>query len=144
MNDNVHYFYNFLGLRDTIENHTGILFKNEWNNKDIQKKLDISTKIINFYEDKIPIIILPVSNKSPELYKYKFICGSYCTIINIMSIIKKNIVQEFGTNQYSSIYILFNNNTMPDNNQILGYYYDAYKADDGFLYIYYDTESVFG
>jgi hypothetical protein len=63
------------------------------------------------------------------------------TISTILILLKKSI----KVDQHTAIYIIVaQKNIMLSGAQSISYIYDTYKSDDGFLYLEYCTENVFG
>ena len=98
------------------------------------------------YSDKYPVI-LEKSNKDkylPNIDKNKLLVSQEMTVATIIVLLKKNL----NINEYSSLYIMTTdtNNTviMLSGSQSISYIYDNYKKNDGFLYLEYCTENVFG
>ena len=63
------------------------------------------------------------------------------TVATILQLLKNNIKVKDTT----AIYIIVpDKNIMLSGSQSISYIYDNYKNDDGFLYLEYCTENVFG
>jgi GABA(A) receptor-associated protein len=63
------------------------------------------------------------------------------TISTILILLKKSI----KVDEHTAIYIIVaHKNIMLSGAQSISYIYDTYKSDDGFLYLEYCTENVFG
>jgi len=105
-----------------------------------------SNSLLFKYKDKYPVI-LEKSNKDkylPNIDKNKLLVSQEMTVATIIVLLKKNL----NINEYSSLYIMTTdtNNTviMLSGSQSISYIYDNYKKNDGFLYLEYCTENVFG
>jgi hypothetical protein len=102
-----------------------------------------SNSLLLKYPDKYPVI-LEKSNKDkylPKMEKNKLLVSNEMTTATIIQLLKKNI----KVNENTSIYIsILNKNIILSGSQSISYTYDNYKSDDGFLYLEYCTENVFG
>ncbi len=105
-----------------------------------------STSLLLKYSDKYPVI-LEKSKKDkylPRIDKSKLLVSHDMTIASIIQLLKKNI----KINEHTAIYITTtdkkNNDIMLSGSQSITNVYDNYKSDDGFLYLEYCTENVFG
>ena len=95
------------------------------------------------YPERLPIVMQRSMNDKilGDMDKIKYLVPGEITITEFMAILRKRL----NVNQTTSIY-LYN----PDNKIILSgtnsieYLYNKYKNDDGFLYIEYCGENVFG
>lgn len=105
-----------------------------------------STSLLLKYQDKYPVI-LEKSKKDkylPRIDKSKLLVSHDMTISTVIQLLKKNI----KINENTAIYIMTtdkeNNEIMLSGAQSITNIYDNYKSDDGFLYLEYCTENVFG
>ena len=104
-----------------------------------------SSSLLLKYKDKYPVI-LEKSNRDkylPNIDKNKLLVSQDMTVVTILQLLKKNI----KVNENTAIYIMLCNNNkhlMLSGSQSISYLYDNYKSDDGFLYLEYCTENVFG
>jgi len=105
-----------------------------------------SNSLLSKYQDKIPVI-LEKSKKDkylPNIEKNKLLVSHDMTVTTIIQLLKKNI----KINEHTAIYIITtdkeNNEIMLSGPQSITNIYDNYKNNDGFLYLEYCTENVFG
>ncbi len=102
-----------------------------------------SLLLLERFEGRVPII-LEKSNKDSVLpfpTKYKYIISLDMTIANVLNILKKNL----NINETISIYLMCkDHNIMLSGSQSIEYIYNNYKNEDGFLYLTYCSENVFG
>ena len=98
-----------------------------------------SEKILKKYPNRVPIICQRISTKVPKLDKKKYLCPLDLTIGNFMYVIRKKMELKPENGIY-----LFVNDTLIPCTRLISYVYEMHKADDGFLYIFYDNESTFG
>lgn len=113
-------------------------FKNRYPFK--QRKFDCE-RILLKHPDKIPILCEKYlfSRNAPDIDKHKYLVGYNLTLGQFISVIRKrmNIKPEVG------LYI-FINGIIHSNSVFLQHLYSDFKDDDGFLYIEYDIENIFG
>ena len=101
-----------------------------------------SFRIRNKYPDRIPIICEKSSQSAknlPDLDKSKYLVPCDLTVGQFMFVLRKRI--KLPAEQ---AIFLFVNNTIPSTSSIIDMLYDAYKDEDGFLYITYSGENTFG
>ena len=95
------------------------------------------------YSDKIPVILEKSSTDKylPKIDKNKLLISQQMNIANIIQLLKNNL----KINESTSIYIMVaDKNIMLSGSQSIETIYKDYKNDDGFLYLEYCTENVFG
>jgi len=91
------------------------------------------------YPDKIPIICEKNKKSDPDILNKKLLPSGDMTIGEFMFIIKKKLKLK----EHEAIFIIIKN-TIPSNSIKLSDIYYKYKDTDGFLYINYTKENVFG
>lgn len=98
-------------------------------------------RVLHKYPERIPIICERDGNCTsiPNLNKEKFLVEKTLTCAQFMFIIRKQLVLPAE----KAIY-LFVNGILPNNNCTLAQLYELHKSNDGFLYIKYNSENVFG
>ena len=112
-------------------------FKSEFT---FEKRLEESTKIKEKHPERIPIIVTKSKNcKLKEMDKYKFLAPYDLTLGQFLVVIRKRI--ELDTAEALFVFV---NNTLINTSQTLGNIYDECKDKDGFLYMTYCNENVFG
>tara|TARA_B110000208_G_C11790258_1_gene437199 strand:+ start:391 stop:741 length:351 start_codon:yes stop_codon:yes gene_type:complete len=113
-------------------------FKNKF---DFEKRLEESTRIIEKYPDRIPIIV-ERSEKCTEIKdidKNKFLVPKDLTCSQFYYIIRKRL----NVNQEQALFF-FCDNILHSNNTIIDTVYNNSKNEDGFLYFIYSAENTFG
>ena len=105
-----------------------------------EKRLEESTRILEKYSDRVPIICERITPNIPEIDRKKYLCPRDLSIANFMYVIRKRL----NLSSEKSIYLFINNKIMPTTSALLGVIYEKYKDEDGFLYISYGGESTFG
>ena len=91
---------------------------------------------------RIPIICErhPIAPKDcPEIDKKKYLVPMELTVGQFLYVIRNRLQIS-----HSKSIFLFIDGLIPSTSTLLHYYYTNYKDDDGFLYINYTFESVFG
>ena len=118
-----------------------------------ERRQELSKMITEKYHGKFPIIAEPYKSTDPILTRKKFLASPYTSMHKMIIEIRKNM-QQLDSNTNLCFYVIGkddNINTGISNNMILlslstniGGLYDQYKDEDGFLYIIYTIENVFG
>jgi GABA(A) receptor-associated protein len=103
-----------------------------------KRKID-SSKLLERYPDKRPIIIIKGSIETPDIDRFKYIVHSDMTIAEFMISIRKHI----KLLKHQTIFLLVNN-TILKQSDIIKTIYNSQKDPDGLLYITYIVESTFG
>lgn len=103
-----------------------------------------SRLLITKYPNSIPVILekSPSDKVLSNINKTKYVMPKEMTVSNIIDILRKNMKDKI--NQYNSIYLICDENIMLSGSQSVDYLYNNYKNKDGFLYIQYCGENVFG
>jgi GABA(A) receptor-associated protein len=102
-----------------------------------------SNSLLLKYPDKYPVILEKSSNDKylPKMEKTKLLVSHDMTTASILLLLKKNI----KVNENTAVYIsVANKNIILSGAQSISYIYENYKNTDGFLYLEYCTENVFG
>ena len=95
--------------------------------------------IIEKYPDKIPVICEKLHNSDPTISKKKYLVPYNSTLSYFIFLIRNRelIKKEQG------IFMIINNN-IPPANMYFYQLYNLFRNEDGFLYINYSFENVFG
>ncbi len=105
-----------------------------------EERYQESSKIRDKYPDRIPIIVEQgTSCNLPPIDKKKYLVPMDLTVGQFIHTIRKRMKLD----PEKAIFI-FINNVLPPTSAILANIYDEYVDDDGFLYITYNGENVFG
>lgn len=116
------------------------LFRSKHSIEDRKKESD---RIRIKYSDKIPIIVTKSSSANKSLVnidRNKFLAPEDLTVGQFLTVIRKRI----KVNDSESIFLFIDDNTMPPTSVSLSQIYHDHKDEDGFLYITYCSENVFG
>lgn len=106
----------------------------------LEKRLIESKKILEKYNNRIPIIILQDKKSNlPKIEKIKYLVPDDITLAQFIFIIRKRI----SLSPEEAIFI-FVNNTLPPSSYLMSFIYNEYKDDDGFLYLSITSENTFG
>ena len=108
--------------------------------KSLNERITESSKIIERYPDRIPIIVeKDKKSKIRDIDKNKFLVPNDMTLGQFMYVVRKRIKLD-----PTEALFFFVNNILCNNTQTLGEIYKTYKDKDGFLYILYTSENTFG
>ena len=106
-----------------------------------QRKAE-STRVINKYPDRLPIICeksKTASKDCPDIDKKKYLVPTDLTMGQFLYIVRKRL----KLSPEKAIF-LFVGNTIAPSTLSINTIYNYKKDDDGFLYIYYALENIFG
>jgi GABA(A) receptor-associated protein len=108
--------------------------------KSESERIEESSKILQKYPDRIPIIVEKQrKSKIPDIDKNKYLVPKEMTMGQFIYVIRKRI----KLNPTEALFV-FTNNILCNNNILLSEIYNTYKDKDGFLYIVYTSENTFG
>ena len=110
-------------------------------NYSFDQRLNESKRVLTKYPDRIPIICEKLYGQKnlPEIDKNKYLVPYDLTLGQFIYVIKKRM----KINADEAMFLFVNNKMMSINQTIMNIYY--YEKDpDGFLYIKYSKESIFG
>ena len=113
------------------------------NKHSFQKRCEESYRVLNEYTDRVPVIceksITHKHTQTPNIDKHKYLIPKDLTIGQFIYVIKKRM----NLKAEEAIF-LFVSNFIPPSSSIIGQLYHKHKDTDGFLYIQYSKENVFG
>ena len=105
------------------------------------KRKDESTRIMQKYPDRVPIICERGGTTDiPLIDKHKYLVPSDLLVGQFMHVIRKRLKLDSA----KAIFLFINNRTLPSTSVTLGIIYEEHKDVDGFLYITYSGENAFG
>ena len=106
-----------------------------------QDRCEESYKVLNKYIDRIPIICEKSSTQTqlPDIDKHKYLVHKDLTLGQFMYVIRKRM----NLKAEEAIFLFVSNN-IPSSSSIVSDLYNRYKDPDGFLYMQYAKENVFG
>jgi GABA(A) receptor-associated protein len=104
-------------------------------------RLAESSRVLTKYPERRPIICEKLRNQHdlPDIDKKKYLVPIDLTLGQFMFVIKKRLKLKS-----EEAIFLFINNKIITSSSIIGYIYNHQKDIDGFLYIHYAKENVFG
>ena len=98
-------------------------------------------KILNRYPDKIPIVCEKAPrSKIKSIEKTKYLVEPNLILPQFKATIRKKL----DLDDKEAIFFLINGKTSLSGNDTLGTIYSKYKSKDGFLYIAYASEEIWG
>jgi GABA(A) receptor-associated protein len=112
-------------------------------NHSFEDRAEQSRKILKKFPDRIPVVVerAPSGPFIGELEKTKFLLPYDATVIGFMSTLRKQVV----ANSSDGFYMFCGNkNVLVSGSNTFQHLYANYKDDDGFLYMMYAGENVFG
>ena len=115
------------------------VFKENFNEK---ARLSESQKIMHKYPDRLPIICERgrfCHSSIPKLDKIKYLVPYDLTVGQFIYVIRRRL----KLNPYQTIF-MYSGNKMINNTEPIGTLYLSSKDNDGFLYLFYISENVFG
>lgn len=113
-------------------------FKNKYS---LKQRVEECNKIIKKYPDKVPIICEKDRRISGfDIDKKKYLVSRDLLFGQFIFIIR----QKLDLNDNIALFLIINNKIIPSNTSYLGTIYDDFKDMDGYLYITYSFENVFG
>jgi len=117
---------------------TNIGFKQEFS---FEYRLNESNRVLNKYPDRKPIICEKFGSQKdlPDIDKKKYLVPDELTIGQFIYVIRKRI----HLNPEAALF-LFVNNKIVSSSCLISQLYHNEKDPDGFLYIQYSKENVFG
>jgi len=108
---------------------------------DFETRKKESDKIKTKYPNRFPIIVNKAKKCNlDDIERSKFLVPGDLTIGQFMCILRKRI----KLSDAESLFLFINDSTLPVSSSVISSVYDEYKEDDGFLYISYCSENVFG
>jgi GABA(A) receptor-associated protein len=104
------------------------------------KRKQESQRMREKYPDRIPVIVEKATGSDiPDIDKKKYLVPTDLTVGQFVHVIRKRI----KLTPEKAIFI-FVNNVLPPTAAMMSTIYEDQKNDDGFLYITYNGENVFG
>jgi len=92
------------------------------------------------YEDRVPVVCEPLREELPNIAQKKFLFPKNFTVGQTVAVLRKRIPEL--TPQTATF--IFAGGMMPSASATLGTVDEKYCDEDGFLYLTYGEESVFG
>lgn len=99
-----------------------------------------SSRIMEKYPNKIPIICECVGGEVPDIDRKKYLVPFDLSMAGFLYVIRKRI----KIKSKQSIYLFVGDSVVVSGSQTMGTVYEKYKDLDGFLYTCYSGENTFG
>jgi GABA(A) receptor-associated protein len=112
-------------------------FKKEYN---FDERFKESLRVVTKYPDRVPIICDRSIKSLPEIDKKKYLVPIDLTVGQFSYVIRKRLALK----PEEALFIFIDNKTIPAMTANMGTVYNEYKDQDGFLYLTYAKENVFG
>lgn len=107
---------------------------------DCSARLALSQKIIHNYPGYYPVLIQRKTPTDPEISKNKFIVHGSSHVISLIS--QSKSLMKLSSSDFVTFFV--QDNIRLNLTSDIKTVYDKYKNQDGFLYVYYTSESAFG
>ena len=105
-----------------------------------EKRSEESSRIMEKYKDRIPIIVLKhQSCELPTIDKHKYLVPKDMTFSQFIFVIRKRIQLDPSQCLFTSI-----NDQLVNSSSLVCDIYERSKDKDGFLYVVYTSENTFG
>ncbi|CAG9814995.1 unnamed protein product [Phaedon cochleariae] len=127
-----------IGKKDAKLNNNDV--KKEVKSVEVRKEEVLAIR--NRFPTKIPVIVQRFFKEThlPQLDKSKFLVPQEITMCQFQTIIRNRI----RLNQNQALYLLVNNKSMMSLSLTLAEVYTEHSENDGFLYVTYASQEVFG
>jgi GABA(A) receptor-associated protein len=107
----------------------------------LEKRREESKRITEKYDNRIPLIVLKDTKSNlPDIDRYKFLAPHDITLGQFMYVVRKRI----KIDDTETLYFFVNENVLVNTSQSMFTIYNSHKDEDGFLYLTYCSENVFG
>jgi GABA(A) receptor-associated protein len=116
------------------------VFKFKEDNPDLNKRKELSNIILKNNPQKVPIIIEPDLIIFKEIKKTKYLVPKEFTFAQLCYLIRVQL----DLDSYESLFLVINGTTCLTGEILIQDIYNKYKDLDGFLYIKYTGELVWG
>ena len=127
-------------IETKFKNNTILPFINNFRNKSIMDRLHESALVLTKYPDRVPVIIDTTTNNELRINKNKFVIPDTLSVSELIYVIRKRI----NIDSSKAIFLFLENNELLSGNCKIRDLYHKNKSNDGFLYLVYEPENVFG
>jgi GABA(A) receptor-associated protein len=101
--------------------------------------------LLKRYPNRVPVIVSRhTSAHLPVIEQTKFLIPLDMTVCQFILLLRKRIYIESNQSMFIFVQTIDSKHVLVACSEILGDVYNKLKADDGFLYVVYSDESVFG
>lgn len=105
----------------------------------MEQRCDESSKVRTKYPDRIPIVCERAMSSLPDLNKHKYLVPKDFTLGQFNQVVVKHL----KIHMEEAVFLLVCNK-MPSSSATMDFLYQRYRDVDGFLYMHYLKENVFG
>lgn len=105
----------------------------------LERRKKIFDAIISKKPGKIPVIMVPIDNKSND-GEERFMVDPERNLTHLLVEFRKRTYVD----SYEAIFLTMDNKFSPPLGSTMGTLYNLHKSNDGFLYIGYSREKVYG
>eukprot|EP01087_Luapelamoeba_hula_P002027 TRINITY_DN117_c0_g1_i1.p2 TRINITY_DN117_c0_g1~~TRINITY_DN117_c0_g1_i1.p2 ORF type:complete len:130 (-),score=17.04 TRINITY_DN117_c0_g1_i1:651-1040(-) len=107
-----------------------------------EKRAGLSAKIRRAHPDRVPVIVERHAKNTtvPDIQKRKFLAPGDITVAQFVSEIRKHIQLK----PEEAIWLFVNGSALPHSAAVMSQIYEQHKDEDGFLYIVYSGQDLFG
>jgi len=109
-------------------------------NNSFEKRKSESSRVLEKYPDRIPIICERFKREDPQIDRKKYLVPNDLSVANFAYVIRKRVKMA----PEHSLYFFVNDSVMPPTSALMLTLYEKHVDDDGFLYMTYSGESTFG
>jgi len=107
----------------------------------LEKRQEESSRIMEKYDNRVPLIVgKDKQSDLKDIEKSKFLAPHDLTLGQFLYVIRKRI----NVDATVALFIFVNENVLVNTGETLINIYEKHKDDDGFLYLTYCSENVFG
>lgn len=114
----------------------------------LEKRTSDCEKIFKKHPDKVPVICEVPSNRRsnvPQISSKKFLVPKVMTVSQLVVVVKKQLESENTSfNPNTAIYFTLKNRSSVQPGAKLDDIHQKHRSEDGFLYLHYSEEQVFG
>ena len=111
--------------------------------KTLNERITESDRILSRYPERRPVIVersTSCSDDIPTIDKNKYLVPLNITMGQFLFVVRKRIKLE----TQETLYFFVNENVLVNSSQTMNSIYDSHQDEDGFLYLTYCSENVFG
>lgn len=106
----------------------------------LEERKQEASRMRSKYADRVPVIVEPIqSNGTPPISKKKYLVPKDIVASRLLAVIRKNVALK----NEQTLYMFYNETLLPMTTPI-SKCDDENRSDDGFLYLHYGVENVFG
>ena len=102
-----------------------------------------SNRIRLKYPNRIPTLIYPKSHQEPQIDKNKYLVPLDLMLSSLIAVVRSRL----GLTKEKVILFIIKKGTqvfIPHGDQLIGFLYDMYRDENGFLFINYFIENAYG